>query len=340
IFRTDIHGDCLYTNTRWCELAGLSPEAAQGKGWVRALHPDDHDRIFAEWYRATELNLPFLSEYRFQAPDGKVSWVIGQAIAEREIEGRLVGYVGTVTDISDRKQVENALQESESRFRQLAENIDAVFWMKEVTEGRVSYVSPAYERLWGLNPQEVYKDHQAWINYIHPDDRESVDKAFQSKAAEGLFNEEYRIILPDGQIRWVHDRCFPLQNEMGMLYRFTGIAEDITDRKQIEEMLRLQAQVLDQTHDSFISTDLNGNITSWNKGAERVFGYAAEEVLGQPVAMLYPSDQQEVLQNQIIAPLKANGKHEVEVVTQRKSGERFDVLLSLSCETSTSIRSA
>jgi PAS domain S-box-containing protein len=330
IFRTNVQGNCLYTNTRWCELTGLSPEAAQDKGWVKALHPDDCDRVFAEWYRAAESNLPFLSEYRFQTPDGRVSWVIGQAIAERDVEGRLVGYIGTVTDISDRKQAENALQESESRFRQLAENIDVVFWMKEVMEDRVSYVSPAYERLWGLAPQELYESQQTWIDYIHPDDRESIDKAFQAKAAAGLFDEEYRIILPNGRVRWVHDRCFPLRNEAGVLYRFTGIAEDVTDRKQIEEMLRLQAQVLDQTHDSVVSTDLNGNITSWNKGAERVFGYAAKEVLGQPVAMLYPSDQQEFLQNQVIAPLKAKGKHEVEVVSRHKSGERFDLLLSLS----------
>lgn len=330
IFRTDVHGDCLYANARWCELTGLSLEVAQGKGWVSALHPDDRDRIVAEWYRAAESNLPFLGEYRFQTPDGKVSWVIGQATAERDVEGRLVGYVGTVTDISDRKQAENALQDSESRFRQLAENINVVFWMKEVKEDRVSYVSPAYERLWGLNPQELYENHQAWIDYIHPDDRASVETAFQAKAAAGLFDEEYRIMLPNGQVRWVRDRCFPLRNEAGALYRFTGIAEDITDRKQIEEMLRLQAQVLDQTHDSVVSTDLDGNITSWNKGAERVFGYTPEEVLGQPVAMLYPSDQQEVLQNQVIVPLKAQGKHEVEVVTQRKSGERFDLLLSLS----------
>ncbi|HEY9825549.1 MAG TPA: PAS domain S-box protein [Stenomitos sp.] len=330
IFRTDIQGDCLYTNARWCELAGLTPEAAQGKGWLRALHPEDRDRIFAEWYQATALNQPFHSEYRFQTVDGRVSWVLGQISAEQDSDGNLIGYVGTVTDISDRKQVENALQESESRFRQLAENIDAVFWIKEIAENRVSYVSPAYERLWGLAPQKLYERQQAWSDSIHPDDQESVNRAFQEKAAEGLFDEEYRIILPNGQVRWVHDRCFPLRNAAGELYRLTGIAEDITERKQVEVKLRLQAQVLDQTHDSVITTDLDGNITSWNKGAERVFGYTAEEVLAQPIAMLYPPNQDEVLIHQVIEPLRSKGEHEVEVITQRKSGELFNLLLSLS----------
>ncbi|MBD1858671.1 MULTISPECIES: PAS domain-containing protein [Leptolyngbya] len=238
IFHTDIHGDCLYTNARWCELAGLIPETAQGKGWLRALHPDDRDRVFAEWYRATELNQPFYSEYRFQAPDGKVSWVLGQVTAEQDSEGHLIGYVGTVTDISDRKQVENALQESELRFRQLAENIDVVFWIKEVAGDRVSYVSPAYERLWGLDPQKLYESQQSWIDYIHPDDREVTDRAFHEKSPLGQFDQEYRIVLPDGRTRWVRDRCFPLHNQLGEIYRFTGIAEDITDRKRSEQALR------------------------------------------------------------------------------------------------------
>ncbi len=123
------------------------------------------------------------------------------------------------------------LRESEERFRQLAENIDAVFWIKEVSENRVSYVSPAYKKLWGLNPQELYQGQQAWVDCIHPEDREATDRAFHEKAVAGNFDEEYRIILPDGSIRWVHDRCFGLRDETGEIYRFAGIAEDISERK-------------------------------------------------------------------------------------------------------------
>lgn len=330
IFRTDTNGDCLYTNDRWCELAGLTPVEAKGKGWLDALHPEDCDRVCAEWYHAAELNLPFRSEYRFQTPNGGVSWLIGQAIAERDSEGNLIGYVGTVTDITTRKQIEKALQESEKQFRQLAENIDAVFWIRDAVAQRVCYVSPAYGRLWRLNLQELYEDPQAWVNYIHPDDRASTDQAFWEKAPSGQFDQEYRIVLPDGHVRWVHDRCFPLRSETGEIERFTGIAEDITDRKQIEEMLRLQAQVLDQTHDSVVSTDLDGFITSWNQGAERILGYRAEEVLGQHISLLYGLETPDFLQNQVIAPLKAKGAHEVEVVAQGKQGNAIHLLLSLS----------
>jgi PAS domain S-box-containing protein len=147
-------------------------------------------------------------------------------------------YQQTQNELAERQQVEAGLRESEERFRQLAENIDVVFWLREASEPRVSYVSPAYERLWGWNPQELYESQQAWVDHIHPDDRASTDQAFHEKAALGQFDQEYRIILADGSLRWVHDRCFPLRDQTGEIYRFAGIAEDITDRKQNEEILR------------------------------------------------------------------------------------------------------
>uniref|UniRef100_B8HJX7 Circadian input-output histidine kinase CikA n=1 Tax=Cyanothece sp. (strain PCC 7425 / ATCC 29141) TaxID=395961 RepID=B8HJX7_CYAP4 len=144
----------------------------------------------------------------------------------------------TQKELLERIQAEESLRNSEERFRQLAENINAVFWIREAAEDRVSYVSPAYQRLWGLNPEELYTDPQVWVNYIHPDDREVVAQAFAQKAAIGQFDQEYRIVLPDGSLHWVRDRCFPLYDQTGQVYRFTGIAEDVTATKQVEVALR------------------------------------------------------------------------------------------------------
>jgi PAS domain S-box-containing protein len=107
IFYTDASGDCLYVNERWCQIAGMTCEEAFGKGWVQSIHPDDRDRIFAEWYRATQEKLPFKSEYRFQRPNNRqVRWVFGQAVGQIDDNGEVKGYVGTITDITERKQVE------------------------------------------------------------------------------------------------------------------------------------------------------------------------------------------------------------------------------------------
>ena len=110
IFRTNAVGSCIYVNERWCEIAGLTPEAASGEGWQQGLHPDDRDRIGAEWYESARENRPFSLEYRFKSPDGRVTWVYGQSVAERDIQGNITGYVGTVTDINERKETEKELQ--------------------------------------------------------------------------------------------------------------------------------------------------------------------------------------------------------------------------------------
>jgi len=110
IFRTDAKGNCIYANDRWCQIAGLTPEAAPGEGWRQGLHPEDRQAIATEWYQSAQEQRPFSLEYRFQRPDGTVTWVYGQSVAEQNSQGQVIGYVGTITDISDRKQAEDALQ--------------------------------------------------------------------------------------------------------------------------------------------------------------------------------------------------------------------------------------
>ncbi len=106
IFRTDMEGYCIYVNECWQDLAGMKLTQALGDGWVAALHADDRQRVSTEWYQAAQAQRGFRIECRFRKPDGRVSWVLTQAEAERDANGRIVGYVGTVTDISARKQAE------------------------------------------------------------------------------------------------------------------------------------------------------------------------------------------------------------------------------------------
>ncbi len=109
IFRTDAEGHCTYVNQRWCDIAGIDPEQAYGEGWARAIHPDDRKHIFERWYATAKNDQPFMEECRMQRPDGATTWVLAQASAEREVDGRLTGYVGTITDITERKQAEEEL---------------------------------------------------------------------------------------------------------------------------------------------------------------------------------------------------------------------------------------
>lgn len=124
IFRTDAAGDCLYVNERWCEISGLTMEAARGKGWIRALHPEDVDRVNALWYQSTQSGSLFQGEYRVLRPDGHTTWVLGQGLQERDATGNISGYVGTITDITERKHAEDELQKAKSALALHADELE------------------------------------------------------------------------------------------------------------------------------------------------------------------------------------------------------------------------
>ncbi|ACC81968.1 PAS domain-containing protein [Nostoc punctiforme] len=214
-------------------LFGLQPGEFDGsfEMFAARVHPEDRDRVLATVNRAVATGEEYDIEFRVVYPNGTIRWALSQGKVFYDQHGQPMQMAGIDIDVTERKRSAEALRESEERFRQLAENIDAVFWIREVSENRVSYVSPAYERLWGLNSEELYQGQQSWIDRIHPEDREATQKAFHEKAVAGKFDEEYRVILPDGSIRWVHDRCFGLRDKTGEIYRFAGIAEDISARK-------------------------------------------------------------------------------------------------------------
>jgi len=147
-------------------------------------------------------------------------------------------------EILERIQMVRQLQESEERFRQLAENIDEVFWMTETDKNTMLYISPAYERIWGRSCASLYQSPRNWVAAIHADDRQRVLEAVTTRQVSGEYDEQYRIVRPDGSLRWIRDRAFPIRHASGHVYRVVGTAEDISQRKQAEQMERLHMQEL------------------------------------------------------------------------------------------------
>ncbi len=137
-----------------------------------------------------------------------------------------------------------ALRESEERFREMAENLDEVLWMSDPRTSRILYVSPAYEKIWGRTCQSLYERPLSFVEGIHPDDRAGMRAALERQGAYGSFQQEYRVVRPDGSVRWIWDRSFPVRNKAGELVRVVGIAQDISERKGLEEQLR-QAQKME-----------------------------------------------------------------------------------------------
>ncbi|HWH72594.1 MAG TPA: PAS domain S-box protein [Candidatus Sulfotelmatobacter sp.] len=156
------------------------------------------------------------------------------------------------------RQANDALRQSEERFRQLAENIGAAFFMFEQPNGTslglVSYVSPAYERIWGYPCESLFWDASLWLQAIYPEDRQRVITRLP-RMAKGQVSEEFRIHRMDLQSRWVHLRTFPVRNPQGEVYRVAAIAEDITERKAAEEQLAANARQLQNTIQELRATD-------------------------------------------------------------------------------------
>jgi PAS domain S-box-containing protein len=143
-------------------------------------------------------------------------------------------------EIEEHKETARLLQESVQLFQQLTESISDVFWVTDPEKTRVEYVSPEFENVWGESRLSLYRSPNTWLEGVHREDRERITRATFEKQVQGRYDEEYRVLRPDGSLRWVHERAFPIRNDDGSVYRIAGVAEDITERKRAERLLQTQ----------------------------------------------------------------------------------------------------
>ena len=162
-------------------------------------------------------------------------------------DGR-TGSVYVARDITVNKQALETIRISEERFRIIADTIVEVIWMTDVEFKEILYVSPAYERVWGRSLESLYRAPHSLIETLHPDDRKLFQDVLRTQLSGAASETEYRIIRPDGSIRWICDRGYPVRNEEGLIKYFTGVAEDITEKKQAEEEKRAIHAKLVQTN--------------------------------------------------------------------------------------------
>ena len=198
----------------------------------------------------------------------------------------------------DRSRVESLVHASEARLREIAETIDEMFYVDIVDKGapseREGYVSPAFERIWGRSREEIRTDPDAWLTSIHEEDIDRVRAAIAARLTGTKYDIEYRIIRPDGVLRWIHDRNVAVRDDSGRITRFVGVVNDITDRKVAEIALaeseaRL-ARIIGSAMDAIIAVDESHRIVVFNAAAEHVFRISAAEAMGGTLDMFLPEE--------------------------------------------------
>ena len=182
-----------------------------------------------------------------------------------------------------------ALAQSEARFRQMAESIRDMFFLQSLDGSQMYYVSPAYEDIWDRSCESLYANPASWTESIHPDDLVHAVAKFAQRGNDG-FDFEFRIVRPDGAVRWIHIRGFPVMDDAGNPYRMAGVASDTTRRKHSAEKLRrseaLKGAILESSLDCVITVDHEGNIVEFNPAAENTFGFTREQALGKSMVDL------------------------------------------------------
>lgn len=235
-----------FANARVIEFLGLPLDDLLGAGWVQVIHPDDHDRVLAEYGSAFEAWRPYDVEYRTRRGDGEWRWLAVHGVPRFAPGGEFMGFIGSARDITDQRRASEAVKESEARFRSMADGSPVMIWMSDpkgetvfANAGMLAFLGPVAQQDLG----------KCWRKVVHPDDVEAANKVFDDGIAEKrTVQTEYRMRRADGQWRWILDAGSPRMSESGEFVGYIGTCFDITERKVAEERSNEQHERLSSVH--------------------------------------------------------------------------------------------
>ncbi|MBN1177778.1 MAG: PAS domain S-box protein [Anaerolineae bacterium] len=236
---------------RMCEqTTGYTFEEVAGHCfWDLFLLPEEIDAVKRVFSALVQKDFPNQFENYWVTKGGGRRLIAWSNTAIVDESSAVTHVFGIGIDVTEQRRAENALRESEQRFRQLAEAIREVFWIGALDWSAVLYVSPAYEEVWGRSPESLYAQPLSWLDTVHEEDRAIVRADIQRRIA-GNFSPvefpEYRIVRPDGEVRWILARAYPVRDASGAVYRIAGVAEDVTERRRTQAARERELRSLEQ----------------------------------------------------------------------------------------------
>jgi len=293
IYRTDAEGFCVFSNDKCCEITGLSKQQMQGKGWSEALVPDDHERVHSEWNASVNEHRLFSLEYRFQQPDGKIIWVYGLSSPMRDEQGAISGYIGTIIDITERKQIEQQLLDSEAFTQSILNSLSAHIAVLD-SNGTIIAVNEAWRQFGDENGLPQTFNYGLGTSYFDICEKAFDEACFDEvvKVQRGIlavlagthdsFTLEYTCHLPE-EHRWFYMRILPLYGtQKGVVISH----ENITERKKSEiavaEAKNLLLKVIDTAPIRVFWKDCKLNYLGCNMSFAKDAGMSnPEEVIGK-----------------------------------------------------------
>ncbi len=326
-------GLSTYVSPQLENLLGYTPEewlATPGLFWD-VIHPDDAERVRNE-HRIGYANAEtFSTQYRLRAKSGHEIWVEDQIRVIHDRDGNPSVAQGFLIDITARKSSELALTESESRFRGLVANIPGTVFRCDIdADWTMEFLSDGIEELVGYPSSDFIENRtRSFASVVHPEDRKRLAAEIDASVSDRRpYTTDYRVIHQDGSVRYVIEQGQAVLNADGRV-RLDGAIFDVTERRRAEiESLKLAAIVESSDH-AIVSTQLDGTVTSWNKGAEALFGYTSEEMVGESISKLAPEGKEEEPLTNLAAVLEA-GEGRYEATRFRKDGTPVDISLTIS----------
>lgn len=249
--------DC---NSTLLKVTGFTNEEIGKKTVSEFYHPDSLNVAREAIYNLFEKGESPAKEFKIFNRQGKVLYVLQTISTIKNDEGKISFARFSWQDITDKKLAEQYLELSENKFAQLADNISQVFYISDLKKQRIEYISPAFEKVWGMSINTVYANPLRFLDAVIEEDRHLVNEALE-KQAKGEFSEvHYRIRRPDGHVRYIYSRGYPVKNNEGEYYRIAGIAEDVTDTRVRELVMSGEKKVLEMIAVGVALPDILQNI--------------------------------------------------------------------------------